>query len=271
MISARIFTFLVALLALGAPNVHAQEVPMVYASVACFKSLNNDFTAFHEEVANKYFDALVEEKVITDWSLYRVLFPAGDDCDCHYRGVIFMPNLSSLETLNSMEKSMALMEKLYPDQDMDKLMERYREAATMMNEQVYVLRNIVPAETQTRAKIISVNYMNVPETAYSEYTALEDEVWKPMHQQRVKNGKMLSWQLWERLLPGGVGIPGNFVTVDVWGSWSNMAMPEDMDALAFKVHPNRDMDGFFASSVAVRELYTSETWELLMAHTPAKK
>jgi hypothetical protein len=270
MIRARICALLVAVLFFGFSHVDAQDTPTLYASVACFKSLNGDFTSFHQEVANKYFDALIEEKVISDWALYQVHYPNGDDCDCHYRGAVFMTSLASLERLNSQEKTMALMQKLYPDQDMDALIDRYLEAATMMNEQVYVLRNMVAGEAQVRPKIISVNYMNVPETAYTEYAALEDEVWKPMHEQRVANGKMLGWQLWERVLPGGIGIPGNFVTVDAWGTWTNMAMPEDMDAIAFKVHPNRDMDGFFASSVAVRPLHTSETGELIMAFNPAK-
>ncbi|MTB51530.1 hypothetical protein [Lewinella sp. W8] len=271
MIRTRLLSFLVVILALGSTTVYGQDIPTVYASVACFKSLNGDFTDFHEEVANKYFDALIEEKVITDWALYQVLYPNGEDCDCHYRGVLQMSSLASLERLNSAEKSMELLKKLYPGQDLDALMGRYMEAATMMNEQVYLLRNMAAGEGQERPRIISVNYMNVPETSYTEYAALEDEVWKPMHQQRIENGKMLGWQLWERVLPGGIGMPGNFATVDAWGSWTNMAMPEDMDAIAFKVHPNRDMDGFFASSVAARELHTSETWELLMAFTPAKK
>ncbi|MDX1740552.1 MAG: hypothetical protein R3178_04625, partial [Rhodothermales bacterium] len=89
----------------------------------------------------------------------------------------------------------------------------------------------------------------------SEYADLETEVWKPMHQELVKQGKKLQWALYWVLF-GDRSVcdyyTANVVTesqLDAWGGF------EDVFAV---VHPDKDMDKVMSETAAAREMVWTE-------------
>ena len=41
--------------------------------------------------------------------------------------------------------------------------------------------------------VMEIAYMKVPPHGAEEYISMEQEIWKPVHQERIKNGKLLGW------------------------------------------------------------------------------
>lgn len=59
--------------------------------------------------------------------------------------------------------------------------------------------------------IALVGFMKVPQGGESEYRKLEREIWKPMHQEWVNQGKMAGWYLWYVPYPSGTNAEYHYV------------------------------------------------------------
>ena len=63
-----------------------------------------------------------------------------------------------------------------------------------------------------------VDYMKVAPEMYAEYLACEN-AWKTLHQERVKAGSIISWEL-EEVVYSGVNEEYNFMTITVVQGWA---------------------------------------------------
>lgn len=110
-----------------------------------------------------------------------------------------------------------------------------------------------------------VDYMKVPEGGNNEYVSVERDIWKPMHQEWVDQGKMESWALWRIPYPGGTGAEYHYATVQIFDDPKTMEnRMDDMEAVFKKVHPGMDADKAFARTEASRDLvktYAFYNWE----------
>jgi hypothetical protein len=50
-------------------------------------------------------------------------------------------------------------------------------------------------------KYVEIDYMKVEPGKDSDYVRLEKEIWKPLHQQRIKNGQLRSWAVYGLRFP----------------------------------------------------------------------
>jgi hypothetical protein len=77
-------------------------------------------------------------------------------------------------------------------------------------------------ESGDPAKIV-VDFMKVKKGKGSAYYQMEDKLYKKIHQARIDAGKMQSWVLFSRMVPGGTEADFNFVTFngysDKQGGW----------------------------------------------------
>lgn len=101
----------------------------------------------------------------------------------------------------------------------------------------------------------AVDYMKLPEGGNSDYLKIEKEVWKPMHQEWVNQGKLLGWYLYAVPYPGGTSAEYHYVTVRLYDNLANLDNPmEDMEAVFKKVHPGKSMETIGEKTMASRDL-----------------
>lgn len=83
---------------------------------------------------------------------------------------------------------------------------------------------------------IQAGFMKVKPGMYDEYVKLEREIWKPIHQERVKQGKITAWQFSEVMFPAGTDREYDFVVVNLVRGWKNIeTMWDGTDEIAKKV------------------------------------
>ena len=77
-----------------------------------------------------------------------------------------------------------------------------------------------PQATQQPAPtIVEIDYMKVPANFdEAEYVKLEREVWKPIHQERIKQGMLRSWALYGVRFPQGSAREYDYVTVNTYNA-----------------------------------------------------
>lgn len=109
--------------------------------------------------------------------------------------------------------------------------------------------------------VVEVDFMKVPPGHDDEYVRVERELWKPLHQERVRRGQLLSWGLYARQYPGGDGAEYNYVTVNVYGSFADA--DRDLTDVFERVHPKMPLDTLIQRTEHARSLVRNEVWRRL--------
>lgn len=97
--------------------------------------------------------------------------------------------------------------------------------------------------------------MKVKPGAEEKYLDLEKNFWKPIHQERIKQGKITGWILY-RVLYTGTSDLYNYVTVTFFDNAANLENPWDgIDAK--KILPGKDVDKAFDETLKCRDMVRS--------------
>jgi hypothetical protein len=113
-------------------------------------------------------------------------------------------------------------------------------------------------------KYIEVDFMKVDPGKDAEYLKLEQQMWKPIHQERVKEGKLRSWYLFALQFPFGTDEKYDYVTVNTFDQFAQLENPYLGFAEAVrKVHPSMKMDDLSNTTYKARRLVRSEIWAVI--------
>lgn len=125
---------------------------------------------------------------------------------------------------------------------------------------------LVPAvSTDTKsAKYIEVDYMKTNPGKDADYLKIEQEMWKPLHQERIKQGLVRSWSLYRVQFPSGAAEKYDYVTVNAFDQFGQLENPyANFDKVLTKVHPGVKVDDLGDRTEKARSLVRSEVWVLI--------
>ena len=95
---------------------------------------------------------------------------------------------------------------------------------------------------------------------WAEYVAMEQEIWKPVHAQRARDGEILSWQLYQVVSPGHE-MDYNYLIVETYPNWASLENPYANSQKVFQeVHGDVDMDELMERTEAARDMKGREWW-----------
>jgi hypothetical protein len=128
----------------------------------------------------------------------------------------------------------------------------------------FLAGTLVPiGKTQQKSpKYIEVTYMKVDPSRESDYVKLERELWKPLHQERIKEGKLRAWHLFGVKFPFGTDEKYSYVTMNTFDELSQLENP-GIEQLLGKVHPGLKPDDFINRTFKSRDLVRGEVWVLI--------
>lgn len=116
------------------------------------------------------------------------------------------------------------------------------------------------AQAPPEAKFIQVQFMKVVEGKGEEYSKLE-QMWKPLHQDRVDKGQIESWSLYfVSMPPGSTTREYDAATVTVFGPFAKMEAPYDEAQIA--------RIGTFPNANEIRKSVRNEVWRLYRTAGP---
>jgi hypothetical protein len=75
------------------------------------------------------------------------------------------------------------------------------------------------ARAEAQDQVVTVDYMKVAPGQDDAYLQVEQKMWKPIHEVRVKAGNALGWYLYRVASPSGSLVDHNYVTVAVYKSF----------------------------------------------------
>ncbi len=235
-------------------------VVLHYMKVAPGKA--EEYLRLEQQVWKPVHQERVKNKEMVSWQLYSVPYTADTKREYDYVTANIYDNVAATEG-NGL---------------LDAFRRRYTaKEATTHSTQTGAARQIVRAEiwrlvdqtaqastTNSAAapKYLMVDFMRSKPNG--NYVAVERDIWKPIHQERLASGVASGWSLYSLVLPGGTSYPYDYATVNAMSSLSSLNELFSAD-LFKKVHPNIPMTEISIRTGASRDLTRHELWVLVDA------
>jgi len=235
----------------------AQDVVVVnYMKVE--QSKNNEYL----EVEKQWKEIQVkkiEAGYMYSWQLWRKMFASEND---PYQ-YITVDSYSDFSKTNE-NFPQGFFDGFKTDEEWSDLMIKTSESRKLANKTVFHLAD--RSENNKESKYILVNRMKAVPGAQQEYIELEKEIWKPMHEESIKNGFRTSWSLWT---PWPFDMDENYIlAVDGYEKFDQIGN----NSVDFsKVHPELDPEETFEKTMKLRTHKSSEIWELVDSYQKEKE
>jgi hypothetical protein len=124
------------------------------------------------------------------------------------------------------------------------------------------------ATQSARPVYVVLDYMKVAPGKEDEYLRLEREIWKPVHQERIRNKRMVAWELYAVPYTAETQRQYEFVTVNVYDSFAAIGGDSTFEQLFRRVHAGKDAARLLAQTVEARQVARSEVWRQLDQTAP---
>jgi hypothetical protein len=221
---------------------------------------DNDYVRLEREVWKPFHMQRIKDKRLVSWELYEVRYTADTHRDYDYVTVNVYDSFAALED-TTFE---AQFRRVHAGKDPTRLLEQTSAARQVARAEVWRLvdQTAPRAGPPPRSRYIVVDYMRSKPNV--DYVAMERELWKPVHQDRVRSGSLDRWTLWELVLPGGASYPYDYATVN---DLSKLSLLQDAytEDLFRRVHPKIALNDIANRTTAARDLTRHELWVLVDA------
>jgi len=196
---------------------------------------------------------------ITGWAIYRVHF-TGAGNEYNYVTVSYHDSWEKTEVNDNYTE---LIKAANPKADAAAILAKTLTLRSIVKQELYSRNDITTAAASgAPARFFEIDFMKVKEGQGAEYVKVETEVWKPIHQAWVNDGKRSGWALWSLVFPSGSNSTYDFATSNGYSSYKQIG-GENYEEAFKKVHPGKDMQGLFNSTEKTRNLVRRELWELV--------
>jgi hypothetical protein len=192
------------------------------------------------------------------WYLYRVDSPSGSQADHNYVTVAIYGSFEATGNPYPNE----LISKLIPAQNLADFNKKTLAARDLVRSELWQDFGSLPeAPLAKPAPFLMVEYMKVPPGGFVAYDEVE-KLWKKIHEVRIKEGTLVNWGVYGRVMPGGSDYPYNFATASGYNNY------KDLNALDFVSLVQKAGLGMSANEVGdktakARDLVRGELWELV--------
>lgn len=238
---------------------YSQTHEGAYLNVDYLKVEYGDYSEFEDLVRSSwkdvYEDNLGEDKM-TGWYFYRVSYPGGQSGKYNY--VV----ITSFNDLNTVASVTGEIREQKGDRD-DDLMDQAIDYATHQHSELWKTEaGVMTASGDEPAPYVVMNYMMVNPGKEAEYITLENDMARPLHEERIEEGEMYSWRTYSLLKPGGLNYQYNFVTADFYEEMNHIEYGFTNDIIR-SVMPGTDINKMFEAIYATRDIVRSELWQLV--------
>ena len=210
-----------------------------------------------EKAWKKIHQANVKAGKYNFWELTQVAFPSGDDEAYNYvTRINFKGEKQLAEYLQNWE--MPDLTAILTAEERA-LVDSTSVIRTLVKSEVWAHADMALGKDIDKEKIVVFNYFDFPETgSRAEHLRVEREIWKPVHEARVNDGKMTGWVLLTKRLPNGSAEAYHDATVDLYADMEQFLSQGNPVPYFEKVHAGKDANKLFAETNAACDLIRQE-------------
>jgi hypothetical protein len=196
----------------------------------------------------------IDNGEISGWRLYRVKFPGSWNNEYNYVSVTNAPSMSAFENSEIAEAGASVITSQNPTM---------RPLNSIMHSELWRVRNSVIKDQEIVPSLYMIkDYMEVSLGREYEYQMFEDEIARPLHEDRMEMDRMNAWEVYQLIIPGGINYGYNFSTGNFYNKLEHMEFGFT-DELIRANHPDVNLMDFFQTIFSTRDLVKSELWVLV--------
>lgn len=237
----------------------APPEPTIYHTFAYIKvkpGMYSDYLKM-EKAYKKLHLAKKAEGTLDDWSLMEVISPSGSSNEYDFVARNQLRGEAQLAQYYEGEYMPKNWMSLLTPEEVGLVM-RTEEIRTIVKSEVWSGVDRVLGADWYNGKVLAINYFTSPEgKTRDDHFKMEKEIWKPVHEARVKNGTMEGWSMMSMEFPFGASMPYNSLTVDIYKNMTQYLKPWSDEDFK-KVHPGKDVDKLMAETQAATTLTKGE-------------
>lgn len=211
-----------------------------------------------EKAWKKIHQANIKEGKYNFWELTRVEFPNGDNEEYNY---VIRTNFKGEKQLAGYLGNWTMpanLESILTKEEMA-LVERTSEIRMWVKSEVWFHADLTVGKDIENEKIVVFNYFNFPESgSRTDHFRVEREIWKPVHEARIKDGKMIGWVMAGKSMPNGSAQPYFDATVDLYADWEQFLSQSSPIPYFEKIHAGKDFEKLYAETEAACDLIRQE-------------
>ena len=213
-----------------------------------------EFEQLMKDTSLKAAETRVKAGEIVSWTLLRSVMPSGTEARGDYLVSILYDGVPT-EPLDRAGNE-ALMKKAGVAMTGAAFYEKRDRLSALVCSELW--RPLSRVGAPEKGHYLFINQMKVSDA--DAYVAFERDVWRPMAEQRAKDGEMSGWIFATKLLPSGDATPYRFYTADMFPTWAAAFKNWSAEDLFKKVHPGKNIDEAFANLEKLRSLAMRELW-----------
>jgi hypothetical protein len=233
-----------------------------YMHIDYIKVQHDQISNFKQNVKSTFVPiqkARIQSGKITNWYLYKVTYPGAQNSYYNYVMITVSDDISSFEDISGQVNG------IVSSRERQRLLDNYKGLLISNHSELWKTRNSVKrSDDLDSSRYMVMNYMSVVLGLEYEYQMFEDEIARPIHEQRMEREMMNGWVINELILPGGTEYGYNFSTIDYFDKLEHIEFGFT-DELIRQTHPDTNINEFFENIYRTRDLVRSEVWELIEA------
>lgn len=211
-----------------------------------------------EKQWQKIHEVRMQEGEIIGWVVYQIMYKTAED-PYNFVTVSFYDAFSKLYK----EIPDHIYKAAYPNKTKDEweaFQKRTSNSRKMFTSSIFQQKLANGKGLNPVANIFVVNEISVKQSKSKEYLALKEEIYKPLHDEAIRNNKRAAWSLWAKW-PGDTG-DFQYISAD---GYVSMDQIEGVNYLEYfeKIHPDEDFDQISKKTKELSTLVNSEMWKVI--------
>ena len=196
----------------------------------------------------------IADNSILGWDLWQ-LTPSGSKQGSQFMTTTLFNSLEAMLQGMPGDKFNEYLQKAHPDKsknELDAMMEKTVLSRDMAH-QVFA-KEISTTDDEFEMKVGTVMTMDIMKQVKDSYVKMENEIFKPWHQEQVDNGKKGNWGLVQIILPTGS---------EAYASHFTYSMFENLEQLTTSMESWEGGDMDLTTELAVQEGFKTREWKEL--------
>jgi len=219
----------------------------------------NQFLNQAKQKLKPHYQELVDSGVLTSWSLYHVSLPGGEKSNYHF---ISIATATDIDTLLNVYDNIKLPDYLPANSGSDT--QKLASMGTLIKSELWNVENVLSANGQSDrpSTYMTMDYMKVAAGKNPDYLMLEEEIAKPIHQQRIDKKSMAGWEVYSLISPNGSNYGYNFSTANFFNRASHIEFGFTNEIINQSMGDNANVSELFNTIYSTRDRVKVELWKL---------
>jgi hypothetical protein len=161
------------------------------------------------------------------WFVFRVWFN-GTGSDYNYVVMEWYDSFGGM----TFPYSDDIVSKVHPGMNEAEMMDRTLKARDIVRAQsVERIATLRPEKNEFPYKYVAVYYLDVARENIKAYEKMEQDVWLPVHKQRILAGLCSGWDLFRTVIPNGESVPFKYLSMEWFREFGEVTAVDGMDPL----------------------------------------